>query len=260
MITNSLGPVALQGAGITRMTDPNYTGNEEHLVPVASAPSGTTHIRSFVHRRAHITPSQQEALNRLLPQWSVAYKNSALDLDKAFGRSAPVVLEIGFGMGETTQKIAQARPNDNFLGIEVFNAGVGALLKRIDENGLTNLRIIQHDAVEVVRDMIAPDTLAGVHIYFPDPWPKKRHHKRRLIQPPFVNLLASRIKPGGYIHCATDWENYAGQMLEVLGNEPLLQNTAQTYAPRPDYRPQTKFETRGLRLGHGVWDLIFKRV
>lgn len=248
-------------AGNLRMTTPtNYTGNEDHLVPVASAPSGTTHIRSFVHRRAHITPSQKEALDRLLPLWSINYKKSILDLDKAFARQAPTILEIGFGMGETTQKIAQARPEDNFLGIEVFNAGVGALLKRIDENQLTNLRIIQHDAVEVVRDMIAPDTLAGVHIYFPDPWPKKRHHKRRLIQPEFVKLLASRIKPGGYIHCATDWENYAEQMLDVLGQEPLLQNSVEGYAPRPDYRPQTKFETRGLRLGHGVWDLIFKRV
>ena len=241
-------------------TPPTYTGNEDHLVPVATTPSGTTHIRSFVHRRAHITPSQKEALDRLLPLWSINYKKDILDLDRAFGRNAPTILEIGFGMGETTQKIAQARPDDNFLGIEVFNAGVGALLKRIDENQLTNLRIIQHDAVEVVRDMIAPDTLAGVHIYFPDPWPKKRHHKRRLVQPDFIHLLASRIKPGGYIHCATDWENYAEQMLQVLGQEALLQNSEQGYAPRPDYRPQTKFETRGLRLGHGVWDLIFKRV
>jgi tRNA (guanine-N7-)-methyltransferase len=163
-------------------------------------------------------------------------------------------------MGETTEKIALARPGDNFLGVEVFNAGVGSLLRRIEDSHIQNLRIIQHDAVEVVRDMIAPDSLAGVHVYFPDPWPKKRHHKRRLLQPPFVSLLASRIAPGGYIHCATDWEDYAVQMLEVLSNEPLLANSVDGYAPRPDYRPQTKFETRGLRLGHGVWDLIFKRV
>ena len=227
---------------------------------VATAPSGTTHIRSFVHRRAHITPSQKEALDLLLPKWSINYRTSALDFNRVFGREAPTILEIGFGMGETTQKIAESRPGDNFIGVEVFNAGVGALLKRIDETGLTNIRIIQHDAVEVARDMIAPDSLAGVHVYFPDPWPKKRHHKRRLIQPAFVALLASRIRPGGYIHLATDWENYAEQMLEVLSNEPLLANTAQGYAPRPDFRPQTKFETRGLRLGHGVWDLIFKRV
>lgn len=217
------------------------------------------HIKSFVHRRSHITPSQQAAIDVLMPKWSVTHKPALLDLEKTFGRKAPVILEIGFGMGETTAKIAAARPDDNFLGVEVFNAGVGAMLKRIDENGLQNIRIIQHDAVEVVRDMIAPDTLAGVHVYFPDPWPKTRHHKRRLIQPPFVHLLASSLAPGGYFHCATDWENYAEQMLDVLGHEPLLQNTCEGYAPRPDYRPLTKFENRGLRLGHGVWDLIFTR-
>ncbi|WP_370246277.1 tRNA (guanosine(46)-N7)-methyltransferase TrmB [Candidimonas sp. SYP-B2681] len=230
------------------------------LVTTSTAPSGTSHIRSFVHRRAHITPGQKEALDRLLPQWSLPYRRATLDFAKVFARAAPTVLEIGFGMGETTQKIAAARPEDNFLGVEVFNAGVGALLKRIEESGQTNIRIIQHDAVEVARDMIAPDSLAGVHIYFPDPWPKKRHHKRRLIQPAFISLLASRIAPGGYIHCATDWENYAEQMLAVLSDEPRLVNTAPGgYAMRPEFRPQTKFETRGLRLGHGVWDLIFTR-
>src|SRR5690606_20694378 len=182
------------------------------------------------------------------------------DFEKVFGRHGETILEIGFGMGETTEKIALARPEDNFLGVEVFNAGVGAMLKRIDESGLTNVRLIQHDAVEVLQQMLPPDSLGGVHIYFPDPWPKKRHHKRRLIQPPLVALLSSRVKPGGYIHLATDWENYAEQMLEVLSNEPLLENSVgEGYAPRPDFRPQTKFETRGLRLGHGVWDLIFKR-
>jgi len=232
------------------------------LEPAAQAPHspGATHIRSFVHRRGHITQGQREALETLLDKWSIPYADRRLDLDAAFGRQAPTVLEIGFGMGETSQQIAQARPGDNFLGVEVFNAGVGSLLRRIEETGLQNLRIVQHDAVEVVRDMIAPDTLAGVHVYFPDPWPKKRHHKRRLIQPPFVALLASRIAPGGYLHCATDWQEYAVQMLEVLGAEPLLRNTVADYAPRPDYRPQTKFETRGLRLGHGVWDLIFQRI
>jgi tRNA (guanine-N7-)-methyltransferase len=208
-------------------------GVDAQWVRTSTSASGTTHIRSFVHRRAHITPGQKEALDRLMPQWSINYRPAVLDLEKTFGRQAPTVLEIGFGMGETTQKIAQARPEDNFLGVEVFNAGVGALLKRIDESGLGNIRIIQHDAVEVVRDMIAPDTLAGVHIYFPDPWPKKRHHKRRLVQPDFIALLASRLAPGGYIHCATDWENYAEQMLEVLSGEPLLANTADGYAPRP---------------------------
>ncbi|WP_459615811.1 tRNA (guanosine(46)-N7)-methyltransferase TrmB [Bordetella sp. 2513F-2] len=225
----------------------------------APASPGATHIRSFVHRRGHITQGQREALERLMDKWSIPYAPRPLDTAAAFGRAAPVVLEIGFGMGETTEKIALARPGDNFLGVEVFNAGVGAMLRRIEDSALPNVRIIQHDAVEVVRDMITPGSLAGVHIYFPDPWPKKRHHKRRLIQPAFVALLASRIAPEGYLHCATDWEDYAVQMLEVLSAEPLLRNTAQGYAPRPDYRPQTKFETRGLRLGHGVWDLIFKR-
>lgn len=217
------------------------------------------HIRSFVHRRGHITLGQQAALDRLTPLWAVNYQPALLDMTNAFGRSAPNVLEIGFGMGETTAAIATARPNDNFLGVEVFNAGVGAMLKRIEASGLQNIRIIQHDAVEVVRDMIAPDSLAGVHIYFPDPWSKTRHHKRRLIQPDFIKLLTSRIAPGGYIHCATDWENYAQQMLEVLSGETDLANTSDGYTPRPDFRPKTKFETRGLRLGHGVWDLIFTR-
>lgn len=232
------------------------------LEPAMQAPHspGATHIRSFVHRRGHITQGQRDALENLLGKWSIPYTPDRLDFDAAFGRQAPTVLEIGFGMGETTQKIAQARPDDNFLGVEVFNAGVGSLLRRIEDTNLQNLRIIQHDAVEVVRDMIPVDSLAGVHVYFPDPWPKKRHHKRRLLQPAFVSLLASRIAPGGYLHCATDWQDYAVQMLEVLGAEPLLRNTVADYAPRPDYRPQTKFETRGLRLGHGVWDLIFKRV
>ena len=223
-------------------------------------PVTTGHIKSFVHRRSHITPGQQEALERLLPLWAIDYQAQRLDPTKAFGRDAPLVLEIGFGMGETTLKIAQNRPDDNFLGVEVFNSGVGALLKRIDENDVENIRIIQHDAVEVVRDMIAPNSLAGVHIYFPDPWPKKRHHKRRLVQAPFIELLSSRLRVGGYIHCATDWEHYAHQMLDVLSAQPLLENTFDGFAERPDYRPLTKFEARGLRLGHGVWDVIFKRV
>lgn len=232
--------------------------NGENTLP--ATPKGVPgHIRSFVHRRSHITPGQQAALDQLLPRWAISYQETRLDADAAFQRSADTILEIGFGMGETTQQIAQARPEDNFLGVEVFNAGVGALLKRIDEAKLSNIRIIQHDAVEVVRDMIAPESLAGIHIFFPDPWPKKRHHKRRLIQPDFINLLAQRLAPGGYIHCATDWEDYAKQMLSVLSDEPSLQNTVNDYAPRPDYRPLTKFEARGLRLGHGVWDLIFRK-
>lgn len=216
-----------------------------------------THIRSFVNRRSHITQGQQEAIDAFLTKWSLTYRPSLLNLTETFEREAPTILEIGFGMGETTEKIALARPDDNFLGVEVFNAGVGALLKRIEASSLNNIRIIQHDAVEVLRDMLAPQSLAGVHIYFPDPWPKTRHHKRRLIQPPLVELLASRMAPGAYIHCATDWQHYAEQMLAVLSAETSLQNTCEGFAPRPEFRPLTKFENRGLRLGHGVWDVIF---
>lgn len=218
-----------------------------------------THIRSFVNRRSHITQGQQEALATFLTKWSLAYRPSLLNLSETFERQAPTILEIGFGMGETTEKIAVARPEDNFLGVEVFNAGVGALLKRIEASSLSNIRIIQHDAVEVLRDMLAPETLAGVHIYFPDPWPKTRHHKRRLLQPAVVELLASRMASGAYIHCATDWQHYAEQMLVVLSGESSLQNSCEGFAPRPEFRPLTKFENRGLRLGHGVWDVIFKK-
>ena len=217
------------------------------------------HIRSFVNRRSHMTQGQQQALDAYLDKWSLPYRAEVLDLSQTFGRSAPTILEIGFGMGETTEQIALARPQDNFLGVEVFNAGVGALLKRIETSTLENIRIIQHDAVEVLRDMVAPNSLSGVHIYFPDPWPKKRHHKRRLIQTPLIELLSSRMASGAYLHCATDWEHYAQQMLEVLSGEASLINTAENFAPRPDFRPLTKFENRGIRLGHGVWDLIFKK-
>lgn len=219
----------------------------------------STHIRSFVHRRGHITQGQRQALETLAPRWVVPFKPSCLNFESIFGRAAPVILEIGFGMGETTAIIANNQPENNFLGVEVFNAGVGKLLTRIEEQSLQNIRIIQHDAVEVLKAMIAPDSLAGVHIFFPDPWPKKRHHKRRLIQSQFIELLASRIAPGGYLHCATDWEHYAQQMLEVLNASPLIDNTCEGFCPRPEHRPLTKFEARGLRLGHGVFDLVFKR-
>ena len=220
---------------------------------------GPAHIRSFVHRRSHITRGQQHALDTLAADWVLPWQTEVLDVVALFGREAPTVLEIGFGMGETTAAIALANPDTNYLCLEVFNAGVGALLARIEEMGLQNIRIIQHDAVEVLQSMIAPGSLAGAHIYFPDPWPKTRHHKRRLIQPPFVGLLTSRLQTGGYLHCATDWEHYAHQMLEVLSAEPGLTNTCAGFCPRPDSRPLTKFEARGLRLGHDVFDLIFKR-
>jgi tRNA (guanine-N7-)-methyltransferase len=187
------------------------------------------------------------------------YRPAALDLDAVFGRAAPRILEIGFGMGEGLAEIAAAHPENDYLGVEVHTPGVGALLKQIGERGLANVRIIQHDAVEVLSHMLQPSSLAGVHVFFPDPWHKKRHHKRRLIQPPLVALLASRIRPGGYLHLATDWQDYAEQMLAVLSAEPLLANSVTDYAPRPDTRPLTKFEQRGIRLGHGVWDLVFRR-
>jgi tRNA (guanine-N7-)-methyltransferase len=217
-------------------------------------------VRSFVLRAGRMGPGQARALAELGPRFLLPYRAEALDLDALFGRSGPKILEIGFGMGETTARIAAEHPHIDYLGIEVHMPGVGALLKRIGELNLTNLRIVQHDALEVIRDMLPEASLDGVHIFFPDPWPKKRHHKRRLIQPPFVRLLTSRLKPGGYMHLATDWEDYARQMLAVLGAEPGLANSAEGYAPRPPYRPLTKFEQRGLRLGHGVWDLLFRRI
>jgi tRNA (guanine-N7-)-methyltransferase len=216
-------------------------------------------IRSFVLRQGRLTPAQQRAVETLLPVYGVSYAAESLDLEHAFGRQAPKILEIGFGMGAATAQIAAANPDKDYLGIEVHTPGVGNLLKLMEEQELTNLRVIQHDAVEVLRHMIADASLDGVHIFFPDPWPKKRHHKRRLLQAEFVALLCSKLKPGGYLHFATDWEEYAQWTLEVLRAEPKLANTVADYAPRPEYRPLTKFEQRGLNLGHGVWDLIFTR-
>ncbi len=214
-------------------------------------------IKSFVLRAGRMGPGQQRALRELAPRFVLPFAPAPLDVRRVFGRSAPLVVEIGFGMGQATAAIAAARPHDNFLGIEVHEPGVGALLQCIEQQQLANLRIVQHDAVEVLREVIALSSLAAVHVFFPDPWPKKRHWKRRLIQPPFVALLASRLAAGGTLHCATDWQPYAEQMLDVLSAEPLLDNTADGYATRPDYRPLTKFENRGLALGHGVWDLVF---
>jgi tRNA (guanine-N7-)-methyltransferase len=216
-------------------------------------------IRSFVMRAGRMGPGQTRALAELGPRFVLPFAAQPVDFDAVFGRHAPRILEIGFGMGDATAQIAQALPGTDFIGVEVHTPGVGALLKRIGEMNLTNLRLIQHDAVEVLAQMIAPDSLAGVHVFFPDPWHKKKHNKRRLIQPAFVRQLVEHIAPGGYLHCATDWQPYAEQMLEVLSAEPLLRNTAAGYAPKPDHRPLTKFENRGLKLGHGVWDLVFAK-
>jgi len=256
-------------------------------------------IRSFVLRAGRTTAGQQRAIEELGPQFLIPYQDENLDLVKVFnGSTKPKILEIGFGMGETTAKIAALRKDDDFLGIEVHLPGVGALLKLVGENQLTNLRVIRHDAVEVLENMISAGSLDGIHIYFADPWHKKRHHKRRLIQAKFVKLLVSRLKTGGYLHLATDWHNYAEQMLLVLNAEPSLQNTSGEmvgvetfsfedalkseelskelnefkptveqlnskhlgYVERPSYRPVTKFENRGIKLGHGVWDLIYKKI
>jgi tRNA (guanine-N7-)-methyltransferase len=221
------------------------------------------HIRSFAMRRGHITQGQRRAYEELLPSIALEFGNHMIEPRAIFGRDAPLVLEIGFGMGETTAVIAQQHAEVDFLGIEVFVAGIGALARRAHDAGLKNLRIMQHDAVEVVRQMIAPASLDGVHIFFPDPWPKARHHKRRLVAQPFVGMLAERLRPGGYLHCATDWEDYAEQMLRVLSQEPRLRNLHAGYAPAPRSpqceRPTTKFHARGTRLGHGVWDLVLVR-
>ena len=217
------------------------------------------HIRSYVLRQGRVSPAQQRAVDTLLPRFGIPYAPKVLDLNQTFGRIAPKILEIGFGMGDSTATIALAHPENDYLVLEVHTPGVGNLLKLIDAQQISNIRIIQHDAVEVLRDMLADATLDGVHIFFPDPWHKARHNKRRLIQAPFIKQLMQKLKPGGYLHVATDWQDYAVQVLSVLSAEPLLENTAAGYAPRPEYRPLTKFEQRGIRLGHDVWDLVFRR-
>jgi tRNA (guanine-N7-)-methyltransferase len=220
---------------------------------------GYGHIKSYVRRAGRMSAAQENYYAEMMPKIGLMYAPQQIDLAAVYGRNNPKILEIGTGMGETTAKIADANRDNDYLGVEVHVPGVGALCKQIAERGLDNLRICQHDAVEVVRDMLPEASLDGVHVFFPDPWHKARHNKRRLIQSPFVALLASRLKSGGYFHCATDWEEYAQQMLEVLSAEPTLVNSADGFAPRPEYRPLTKFENRGLRLGHGVWDVIFKK-
>ena len=238
----------------------------EPTTPLANFPHRT--IRSFVLRTGRTTAGQAKAFETQGPQYLLPYTPNLCSFDTVFSHDHPgvwpTVLEIGFGMGEATAQIASSMPATNFLCCEVHTPGVGALLKRIEEQGLSNIRILQHDAVEVIEQMLALGSLDGAHIFFPDPWHKKKHNKRRLIQAPLVAKLAARLKPGGYLHCATDWQPYAEQILAVLGAEPLLQNTADVsnggYAPKPDYRPLTKFENRGIKLGHGVWDLVFQRL
>jgi tRNA (guanine-N7-)-methyltransferase len=216
-------------------------------------------IRSYVLRQGRFSPGQQRAYEELLPRFGISYEAHPVDFAQAFGRKAPAVVEVGSGMGETTARIAAENPGTDYLAIEVHAPGVGSLLRLVSEAGLTNVRVVRHDAVEVLRDMVAPGSLAAIHVFFPDPWPKKRHHKRRLLQPDFAALAASRLAAGGLLHVATDWQDYADHVLAVLCATPGLVNTAEGFAPRPATRPETKFERRGLKLGHGVWDVIFRR-
>jgi len=247
----------------TLHTEPNAS----EIPPKKPGPQPGTYMRvikSYVLRAGRTTVAQSRAYELYGLHYLLPYAQQPLDIDAAFGRKAPLVMEIGFGMGGATAHIARVRPEDNFLCCEVHEPGVGALLKLAGDEGLENIRIVRHDAVEVLDHMLGENSLDGVHIFFPDPWHKSRHHKRRLIQAPFVNRLARHLKPGGYIHLATDWQPYAEQMLTVLSAEPLLTNTAAPdsdgYVPKPDYRPVTKFENRGMKLGHGVWDLVYRRV
>ena len=232
------------------------------MTEAAEATTDTTKhrpIRSFVVRAGRMSPKQERGLTAGMARHGIAYAPALLDFAQTFSRSASTILEIGFGMGATTVEIAAADADTNYLAVEVHPPGVGSLCNLLDDQSLVNVKVIQHDAVDVLGHMIAPGSLAGIHIYFPDPWQKARHTKRRLVQPRLVALLASRLVPDGYLHRATDWVPYAEHMLEVLSAEPLLKNTSTDYAPRPSWRPETKFERRGLKLGHEVRDLLFAK-
>lgn len=233
----------------TNMENQNTQPNEQHH----------RSIKSFVLRQGHMTAAQQRAIDENWEKVGINFQAAHADLNALFGRDNPKILEIGFGMGVATAQIAQTLPEKDFLAIDVHGPGVGNLCKLIAEQNITNIKVMRHDAVEVVEQMLPENSLDGIHIFFPDPWHKKRHNKRRLIQIPFVEKLLPKLKSKGYIHLATDWEEYATQMLDVLNHFEVLQNTAQDYAPTPTYRPETKFEARGKRLGHGVWDLIFTK-
>ena len=219
-------------------------------------------IKSFVLRTGRVSHRQQHALDNWLKDYILPKTGSLLNLADVFGREAKTVVEIGFGMGASLSSMALARPDLNFIGIEVHLAGIGSLVASLHDEHISNVRILPYDAVEVLKTCFADNELEGVQIFFPDPWPKKRHHKRRLIQPLFVHDLVQKLKVGGFVHCATDWHDYADEMRKVLSNEPALlnQQTDGGFSPRPETRPLTKFEQRGQRLGHGVWDLIFEKI
>ncbi|MEM9301209.1 MAG: tRNA (guanosine(46)-N7)-methyltransferase TrmB [Pseudomonadota bacterium] len=229
--------------------------------PLFDAEPGVRKVRSFVLREGRLTPAQQRALGELWPRFGIDNAHTPIDLAATFGRDAPVIVEIGFGSGDTLAHMAREAPETNFVGIEVHRPGIGHLLNLLQEQSIDNVRVICADAVQVLTERIADSELAGLRLYFPDPWPKKRHHKRRIVQPPWVDLVARRLRPGGVLHMATDWIPYAEHMLEVASAEPLLENIASdgTWVDRPSWRPETRFEHRGEALGHGVRDLMFRR-
>ena len=241
------------------MTDPFSSSGAKTPPKPFTVEEGRRRVRSFVLRQGRFTPAQQRAFDALWPRFGLDYTGAPRDFDAVFGRTARRVLEIGFGNGEALRFAAARDRERDHIGIEVHAPGVGRLLNALDEDGSDHVRLYHHDAVEVLEHEVADGALDEIRIYFPDPWHKKRHNKRRLLQPAFAALLVKKLAPGGRVHLATDWQDYAEQMLEVLAAEPALENTAPDYAPRPDYRPLTKFEKRGLRLGHGVWDLVFRK-
>lgn len=219
-------------------------------------------IRSFVLREGRLTKGQQRSLDLFWPTMGLEHQAIPYDMKAVFGREADLVLEIGFGMGKSLVQMAKAAPEKDFIGIEVHKPGVGACLGEAETEGVKNLRVFEHDAIEILNDSIADNSLSTVQLFFPDPWHKKRHHKRRIVQAEFAQLLRRKLKVGGVFHMATDWENYAEHMLEVMKVAEGYSNLSETndYVPRPDHRPLTKFENRGVNLGHGVWDLMFKKV
>ena len=274
LMGNHVNARSLEGHGFSAMMElmrntPSYAlhyggfgdlpADFKQQIEALLAPKRHRHIRSFVKREGKLTKGQENAINEMWPSLGIELEHGPIDFDKLFDRTAPTILEIGFGNGLSLAEMAENHPQTNFFGVEVHTPGVGSCLVQVKKRGLTNVRLSMDDAVEVVKQQIADASLERIQIFFPDPWHKKRHHKRRLIQPEFVKALLLKLKPGGHLHVATDWQNYAEHILEVLSAEPALDNTAKDYADKPDYRPQTKYETRGERLGHGVWDIIFSR-
>lgn len=218
-------------------------------------------IRSYILRQGRITKAQTNAIHESFQKYAVIFENKLIDFNAVFeNKSRDLILEIGFGMGASTAEIARSNLNKNYIAVEVHSPGVGNLLKLIQENNISNVKIIQHDAVEVLNSMIKNESLDGIHIFFPDPWPKKRHQKRRLIQLNLLKLIAQKIKKDGYLHIATDWEDYAFWIIDLLDKEELLQKTSDDFFKKPDYRPLTKYENRGIKLGYKVWDMIYRRI